>query len=178
MSETKREYKEKHELIKTEEFFVSYVTSESEEVMNSIDIANRNEWGSIIGSDGKPFDDIYGDYDFSREIKGGLLTKYILEVNPKNKIPIKRLEFYGILPILGGTNIKAKIFKGKLDTEKISKKTFGRLTEPGDDLTSDYFERDYNEKESALEIIIYKDNKAIQSLRSTQYKNFFKDSLF
>lgn len=176
-SENKKEkvYKEKSALVITEEFFVSHVLSESQISQITIDLAERDEWESPI-INGKPFDDIYGDYKLSEEYNGGLITRYILDVKPKNKkLPIKKLYFEGSnLPLIGGTYIKAKIFKGEFDRERQFK--FGDLSQKKT-ITS-WFERNYHDEESALEITLYKDDSPIYSARSIKYKDFFKDSLF
>lgn len=94
-----------------------------------------------------------------------------LTVKPgNNDIPIKKLEFLGYSAAKAGDQIWARIPRYVI--EKVSRETRHRYDSG---IETFYLDRDWNEKENAIEITILDDNlKNARIERAINFRNFYK----
>ena len=102
---------------------------------------------------------------------GGFTSRLVLKVTPENKdTPIRTLNFEGFSPVKAGDYISAQILRYK--EEKVSS---GFYSGPFDKERVFYFDREFNQEESAIELTLISAKwKVLRIDRAVDYQKFIK----
>jgi len=128
LEELKSISRPRSELIVLEQFFVKSVSGETYKT-------------SFIPSGGVVGPMYTGKGPHPESYTGGDTHKLILEVEPRNQIPVRKLTFNGISPVIGGNYVLAEIPKYEMEEEFLTEREF-------------YIDRKFNEEELAIELSI------------------------
>lgn len=110
----------------------------------------------------------YIDTELDVESISNYSIETILEVTPKNNIPVKELYFKGLCVPRAGSKIIAKILKCN---EVVSHE----IDEYGPFLRTTYEKRDsFKEREKAIEISVLRNGKKVEIYRSADYDTFLQ----
>jgi hypothetical protein len=109
----------------------------------------------------------------SPSYRGGFAASLILKVKPLNEnVPVRTIHFNGFSIATAGDHVSVKILRH--EEKNISPNSLN-FHSPYHEPELLYFDRPFNEKESAIEISIIQKGKAQRIDRSVEYSKYFKD---